>query len=97
MALLYLSTLNQYLGKYSFFTLSEIDEADSLEKSWHLSQPRYSTSRLLEIFPEAKPIIVKNLKAQIEKAKEMILNLISDVEIGKEIFDAIMMPPLLLQ
>ena len=70
MNLLYISTTNQYLGKYNLYDETFIIEADALEKSWQDTQQTLTIPQLLEIFPTAKPIVERKLKADIKRYKQ---------------------------
>ena len=67
--LYYLSTVNKYLGKFGVYEPEEVVEADRLEKIWKESQVNYSIHQLLEIFPEALPVVKRRLTAEIKQYK----------------------------
>lgn len=66
----YLSTIDKYLGKLSVFTPEQLSMCDSLEKQWQESQTHYTFYQLLEIFPTAKPYVIKKLKSEINQAEQ---------------------------
>ena len=70
MSITYLATIDKYLGKYHIFDSFELDQCDSLEKEWKLSQPRLSNYDLLKIFPEAKPAMRRALENEIKQCKD---------------------------
>ena len=65
--MIYLSTINRYLGKYHLFTANELAQADHFEKQWRNLQPHYTLHQLLEIFPQAKSSVTRKLKTSIKK------------------------------
>jgi hypothetical protein len=69
----YSSTLDKFLSPYGTFTCEEIDAIDRMEKEWRESLPDYSLQELLEIFPQAKTIVKKNLIAEIKQCNEDLL------------------------
>lgn len=70
----HLPSLKLYLGLYGIYTEKEIEYADQLEQEWKTSQRRLSTAELMEIFPEAKSI----LKRQIPILKQQLNELIEE-------------------
>ena len=70
MSLYYLPLINQYIGKRGFFTDDELYYADKLEKQWQETQQNLTFYELLKIFPEAKPAMRLNLKEQIRRYKQ---------------------------
>ena len=65
----YLPMIDKYLGKYFLFTAEEMIEADHLEQVWKDSLKKYSLHQLLQIFPQAKPTVKRNLLAEIKQCK----------------------------
>ncbi|MEK6881353.1 MAG: CHC2 zinc finger domain-containing protein [Nanoarchaeota archaeon] len=73
MSLYYVSIIDKYIGKYNVFSSKEIKYIDYLEKQWQQSQKDYSFYELLQIFPEARPAIRKNLIANIKQLKQDLI------------------------
>lgn len=68
--LIYIKSIDKYIGESGIFTEEELDYYDIIEKEWKANQPRYSFYQLIEIFPQAKPAIKKQLLAEIKKCKD---------------------------
>ena len=69
MSLYYLTTVNKYLGRCGVYDPIEVIEADRLEKKWKESQVKLNIHQLLEVFPEAKPYVKRNLNQKIKQYK----------------------------
>ncbi len=82
----YISTLNKYISISGIYSEQEVEFFDKVEKEWKDSQVNYSFNKLVEIFPEAKGIIKKELKEEIEKLE---LGLARADELEKEFADVI--------
>ncbi|MDZ4227853.1 MAG: CHC2 zinc finger domain-containing protein [Candidatus Levybacteria bacterium] len=67
--LYYLPSQNKFLGAFGIYSPEEVDEADRLEKEWQATQLKLSFYQLLEIFPQAKSAIKRNLTAEIKKSR----------------------------
>lgn len=66
----YISSHNIYIGKLGIYTGNELSAIDKIEYEWKRSRSRYSKYNLIEIFPEAKPVILKKIKEKISFQKQ---------------------------
>ena len=66
----YISSQNLYIGKLGIYTGDELSAIDKIEYEWKRSQLRRSKYNLIEIFPEAKPVILKKIKEKISFQKQ---------------------------
>ena len=64
----YISSQDLYLGKYFTFSLDELIKYDQLEPT----QKQYTHSQLLEIFPEAKQLLIRQVKKELAFQKNKL-------------------------
>lgn len=62
-----------YINKLGIYSEEEIEYADQLEKHWKSTLPHYTFYQLLEIFPEARGAMKRNLLAEIKQCKQDLL------------------------
>ena len=67
----YISSQDLYLGKYFTFSLDELIKYDQLEPT----QKQYTHSQLLGFFPEAKQLLMRQVKNELASQKEKLKTL----------------------
>jgi len=70
---MYSLTLDKHITLFGIYTDEQMDTFDRLEKEWKKSQPHYSPSQLINIFPEA-----------LDYVQRKIDNLITEREINRD-------------
>lgn len=70
MTLAYIKSIEKYASEFGLWSDDDLDMMADMEKQWRMTQRRLSFDALLEIYPQAKPLLRKFLKDTIRQCED---------------------------
>lgn len=69
MTLAYLPSVDKYMSEFGLWSDDDLDMMADMEKQWRATQRKQSFESLIEVYPQAKPLLRKFLKDTIRQCE----------------------------